>query len=40
MSFGEDEENGMDFSTIALQPDHSVTLLLLYIGGVSMLPTP
>jgi hypothetical protein len=30
----------MDFSVISLQPDHGVTLLLLYLGGVSMLPTP
>lgn len=30
----------MDFLTISLDPNHSITLLLLYIGGVSMLPTP
>ena len=29
----------MDFSTLSL-PDHSATLLLLYVGGISMLPTP
>jgi hypothetical protein len=30
----------MDLSTISLQADQGVTLLLLYLGGVSMLPTP
>lgn len=30
----------MDFLTISLPPDHSVTLLVLYLGGISMLPTP
>ena len=30
----------MDFLTSSLEPTHTVTLLLLYIGGVSMLPTP
>jgi hypothetical protein len=30
----------MDFLAVSLEPNQSATLLLLYIGGVSMLPTP
>jgi hypothetical protein len=29
----------MDFFTLSLA-DHSATLLLLYVGGILMLPTP
>ena len=30
----------MDFLTTSFDPNHGATLLVFYLGGVSMLPTP